>query len=787
VLQDLRPLTGIRVVSTANALPAAVVGQVLADAGAEVWLLEPPGGSRLRAYAPWRFWARGQRSVSVDLKDPAGAHLARELIGISDVFVDTWAPGVAGRLGLAAEDLTAENPRLIHARLSAFGDDSPWAGLAGWDSVVMALIGGNTSFANLAGRDGPAFVSTPYCSVSAAHLLLHGILGALVERSRSGVGQQVSTTLAQGMLAHDTWNWLLHVLAQRYDGAFTMAAPYDLHTLVPNTPFFFRLLVGLTKDGSWLQFSQTTDRLWAAFLTACDLDATDPQICEAPLSEDPQVRVAFWERLLAAVRRRTTADWHDIFDADPNVWAEQFRAGAQVLDHPQLVAERRVVNDVDGARTPGALCLSTLWTAQTSLGAPALGDGNDEAAQLIRQPVTDVDSAVAPADQAPPLAGITIVELGTFYAAPFGATLLAEQGARVIKVEPPEGDPIRNVVPFPELAGIKVLHGKQSVELDISTGEGRAVLHELVRTADVVLQGYRAGVAERLQCTADHLRAINPELLYVSAPGYGDGPPCGHRPAFAPTMGAASGMAVRNLGGPQVLARGADLDLPTVKQTAMRLASGAMAVANADGFAGLGVATVTLLGIVGKLRHGHGDHLRSSMLATMAHTLGDTVCEATEGRPIPTPDAELLGLSPTHRLYRAADGWIMLAVQGDTERQALSECLHTDVDADDAEQRMVTAFLSAGAAQWQARLLALGVTCVQVAETGVEVTAMLGDVGRTHGFVTAASHPTFGEYPRLSALTRFSRSASVLGDAPLCGQHTAQVLAELIPEQEPVP
>lgn len=783
---DLRPLTGIRVVSTANALPAAVVGQVLADAGAEVWLLEPPDGSRLRAYAPWRFWARGQRSVCVNLKEPAGTELARALICRSDVFVDTWAPGVANRLGLAAEDLMAENPRLVHARLSAFGDDSPWAGIAGWDSIVMALIGGNASFANLAGRAGPAFVSTPYCSVSAGHLLLHGILGALVERSRSGIGQQVSTTLAQGMLAHDTWNWLLHVLAQRYDGAFTMAPPYDLQTLVPNTPFFFRLLVGLTKDGSWLQFSQTTDRLWAAFLAACELDPTDPQISEAPLSEDPHVRVAFWEKLLAAVRRRTTSEWHDVFDADPNVWAEQFRTGAELLDHPQLVAEQRVVKDVDGARMPGALCQSALWTAPDPVAAPALGEGNDEALQLTRPPVTGTESAVAP-DRTPPLTGITIVELGTFYAAPFGATLLAEQGARVIKVEPSEGDPIRNVVPFPELAGIKVLHGKQSVELDISTAEGRAALHELVRSADVVLQGYRAGVAERLHCTATDLRSVNPELVYVSAPGYGDGPPCGHRPAFAPTMGAASGMAVRNLGGPQVLPRGADLDLPTVKHTAMRLASGAMAVANADGFAGLGVATVTLLGIVGRLRHGRGDHLRSSMLATMAHTLGDTVCEGSAGSPIPTPDAGLLGLSPTHRLYQTADGWIMLALRSDSDRRALSGCLRIDLDADDAEEFLATAFLSSNAAQWQERLLAIGVSCVQVAETGVEVTAMLGDLGRTHGFVTDASHPTFGDYPRLTALTRFSRSASVLGTAPLCGQHTAEVFAELIPDQEPVP
>ena len=84
-----------------------------------------------------------------------------------------------------------------------------------------------------------------------------------------------------------------------------------------------------------------------------------------------------------------------------------------------------------------------------------------------------------------------------------------------------------------------------------------------MRGADVVLQGYRAGVAERMRVSADDLHALNPELVYVSSPGYGSGPPCGRKPAFAPTMGAASGLAVRNIGGADCLPVGADLDLDT--------------------------------------------------------------------------------------------------------------------------------------------------------------------------------------------------------------------------------
>jgi crotonobetainyl-CoA:carnitine CoA-transferase CaiB-like acyl-CoA transferase len=779
------PLAGIRVVSSANALPTAVVGQLLADAGAEVWLLEPPDGSRLRPHAAWGFWARGQRSLRVALSDEADRRLVRDLVARSDVFVDGWGSGVAARLGLAADDLCYANARLVHARISAFGDDSPYAALEGWEPVVMAVLGGATSFSNLTSRPGPSFVSAPFCSVSAAHLAVQGILGALVERERSGRGQRVGATLAQGLLSFDTWNWLLHVLAERYSSSFTMAPAYDYERLVPNTPFFFRLLVGLSKDGQWMQFSQTTERLYTAFLRACGLDPEDPAVLAAGASEDDAVRVAFWEQLLAAVRSRTVDEWMAVFDADPDVWADQYRVGAAALEHPQLVADGRVIADGDGGRVPGALALASAWPALTVRPAPVLGADDADARRLVAEvPAVGTgggagSSLATGPDDAPTLDGITVIELGTFYAAPFGATLLAEQGARVIKIEAPEGDPIRNVLPFPELAGVKVLHGKESVVVDLGSPDGRAALAELVRRADVVLQGFRAGVVDRMGCSADELLAINPDLVYVSAPGYGDGPPCGHRPAFAPTMGAASGLAIRNVGGPQAVLSGPDLDLDDVKRTAMRLATGAMGGANADGFAALGVATTMLLGIVGHVRHGGGNVLRTSMLSTMALALADSNVVGAAGAPTPAPDGQLLGLGPWHRLYETADGWVTLAVTDAAARTALAATTGIDVDGDGVAAALEAVFRTAPATEWQDRLVPQGITCVAVAPEPFERTAMLGPIGVEHGYVTTGVHATLDEYPRLTALTTFSRSRSVLGAAPLCGDHTESVLAEL--------
>jgi crotonobetainyl-CoA:carnitine CoA-transferase CaiB-like acyl-CoA transferase len=768
------PLTGLRVVSTANALPAAIVGQVLADYGAEVVLLEPPAGSRLRNHAAWGYWSRGQHSVIVDLSDAGEQERARRLLGRSDVFVDGWGSGVAARLGLAPEILEARNPRLIQVRISAFGDDSPLAGLKGWESVVMARTGGSTSFANLSPRPGPSFVSTPYCSVSAAHLALQGALGALVERERSGRGQRVSTSLVQGLLAFDTWNWLIHVLALRHASAFELEPAFDPKNLVPNTPFFFRLLVGLAKDGKWLQFSQTTERLWRAFLRACGLDPDDPGVQQSAVSEDPAVRVRFWETLLRAVRSRTAAEWRAVFDADPDVWAEEFRNERTALEHPQLLADHRVAKGPDGRLTPGALAQGSIWPAFAPSPGPLLGAGTG---RLVDEPA-EARSTPAAAGSEPALAGVTILELGTFYAAPYGATLLAEQGARVIKIEPAEGDPIRNVVGIPDLGGIKVLHGKESIVADLATPEGQEVLAKLTRNADVVLQSYRAGVAERLRCTAADLLAINPDLVYVSSPGYGDGPPCGHRPAFAPTIGAASGLAVRNAGGWSAVPDGPDLDETTVKRTAAKLSSAAMGMGNADGFAALGVGTAILLGLLGRRRFGGGNVMRASMLSTMTHALGDWLM-AGPGARAAAPDEELMGVGPLHRLYETAQGWVMLVAQSERERTALAAA--TSVDLADAGfgAKLEAAFLAEPAARWQQRLLADGVTCVEVSPQGVEKTMMLGPLGTELGVVTTAWHPAMQEYPRPSALTTYSRSRSVLGPAPLLGEQTEAIQAEL--------
>jgi crotonobetainyl-CoA:carnitine CoA-transferase CaiB-like acyl-CoA transferase len=784
------PLDGLRVVDVTTTLTGAHISQTLADFGADVVQVEPPGGSPLRRQPAWPFWARGKRSVVLDLGAAGDRAAAQDLAAGADVFVETWRPGVAERLGLGDDELRKRNARLVYASVTGFGRDNPWSQIKAYEPVVLAKIGGLHAFSGLSDRPGPSYVAAPYCTFTASQLALHGILAALFERETSGVGQRVDTTLVQGILAHDTWNWLIMEIIAKFGAAFTAAPPAEQDRLIPHSPLFFRLMVAQSADGRFMQFSQTTDRLWEAFTRITGLDEllAQPEWKDAPGSDDPDVRIAFWERALVAVRAKTYDEWLDEFDAEPDVWAEVFRYGSELLHHPQMLHDERtvVIDDpaVGAVLQPGPIVQMTATPAILAKPAPALGEHNDV---VLGSRAHDRDAAAGGPTNAPtqpPLAGITVIELGTFFAAPFGTTLLADLGARVIKVEQLDGDPIRHIMPFPEVGGIKVLQGKESVAVDMAAEEGREIVLELVGRADVVLQSFRAGVAERHGYTAADLLAVNPDLVYVNAPGYGIDGPCGHRPAFAPTIGAGSGLAYRNIGGIDNLPQDPALSLEEVKRAGMRLAGATMTLGQADGFSAVGVATSLLLGLLARRRGAPGQVLSTSMLSTLAHTLSEDMVEYDGRPPLRSPDRDMFGLSARYRLYETADGWVFLAAPTDDDWEALAGAFDLDLALRDDEEALTTEltkrFLAASAAAWEARLTAIDIACVEVVDGPVEKVVMsAGGMGETLGIVTPMTHALIDDYLRLTPTVRLSRSAGVAGPAPLCGANTDAVLTEL--------
>jgi crotonobetainyl-CoA:carnitine CoA-transferase CaiB-like acyl-CoA transferase len=787
VVPPTAALAGISVVDLSDTLAGAQATQLLADFGADVVLVEPPGGATLRRQPAWPAWGRGKRSAILDLKTPDDIAVARRLAADADVVVETWRPGVAERLGLGYAELEATNTRLIYASVTAFGRDGPYAQLPGYEGAVMAKVGAFDAFRGMTTRPGPAFVSAPYCSFSASQLLLHGVLGALFEREAGGRGQRVDVTLLHSLGVYDCWNWLLRLLAARYPEAFLAAPPVSHDEGVPNSSMLFRLLVGLSADGRWMQFSQITDKLWEAFLHAAGLDEllVDPAWGGVIEEWETARRGEFWDRLLAGVRARTYAEWYALFEAEPDVWAEVFRHGTELLHHPQLEHDRQtlVVHDRDlgPVHQPAPMVRMSATPARVRSDAPRPGEHTDEVRDYGRRTTTVAPGAPR---RDPPLAGVTVLELATFYAAPYGATLLCDLGARVIKVEPLDGDPVRHILPFPEVGGIKVLQGKESVAVDVTTDAGREIVVELARRSDAVLQSFRAGVAERLGLDARSLLAHNPDLIYLNAPGYGTGGPCGRRPAFAPTIGAGSGLAMRNIG--SSVPSGPDLDLAAVRRHSMRLSGAAMGFANADGCSALGVATALLLGLVARRRGAPGQELTTTMLSTLAHTLSEDMVEYPHRAAAPAPDADLYGINARYRLYEAADGWVFLAAPGRRDGDALAQALEPwaalPPDVSDATLSSILegVFRRRTALEWEADLVDAGVACVAVGSGAVEDHLMGDDgIGRRSGIVVDVEHPVIGKHTRLAPPVTFSRSSTIAGAACLVGHHTDAVLQEI--------
>jgi crotonobetainyl-CoA:carnitine CoA-transferase CaiB-like acyl-CoA transferase len=795
------PLAGLRVLDLSNSPAGAQASQTLADFGAEVLWVEPPGGSALRNLPSFPLIARGKQSIVLNLHDPDDASLARQLALGADVLVETFRPGVAERLGLGYEDLIRENPRLVYGSVTAFGRTGPYANAKGYEALVMARLGALWASQSMVEREGPAHVSMPYCTYGASQQLLAGICAALHEREASGSGQRVETTLVNGLAALGTWNWYLKVITSKFPDAFTPSATRSAAGL-PLSPMSFMLLIALSGDGRWMQFSQVQLHLYMEMLKVFGLDwmPESEEWKAAVWAGDTPKTGEYWDKLFEAVQSKSLAEWNEVFENDHDVWAETMRRGSELLDHPQMQHLGAVV-EIDDAerglvRQPGPVVAMSETPAVLSRGAPEL---DADGARLRATPwgaleTAGVAEASASAGDGRALGDVTLLELGTFFAAPFGGTVLRELGARVIKVEPMDGEPMRNLLPFPEVGGAKCLQGKESICVDLSTDEGRAIVHELARRSDLALQSFRAGVAERQGVDAATLRAVNPDLVYLNSPGYGIDGPCGDRPAYAPTIGAGSGLVMRNIG--SAIEERPGLSLKEIRAEAIRLAgAGTTEYAQADGISALTAASVMTLGLLVRDRSGTAQEMLTTMLTSTAHALADDMVEYKERPQTATADARLLGYSARYRLYKAADEWVYLAAPTADDWASLSGALADAADlagdprfatedsrvANDGAlaQVLEDVFATKTAQQWEDALLAADVGCVVAHREPPEAVLQSDEFARAADLLVEVDHPTFGAHVRLKPYVSFSRSTTVAEPGSLAGQHTEAILSEL--------
>jgi crotonobetainyl-CoA:carnitine CoA-transferase CaiB-like acyl-CoA transferase len=783
VAERAGPLSQLTVVDLSTNPASALTTLLFADFGADVITVERPGGSRLRTEAAWPFFLRGKRSIVLDLKDAGDRDMARRLAAGADVVVESWGPGVADRLGLGDDALRPSNPGLVYTAISGFGHTGPYAHLKAYEAVIMAKTG--SMYGNTARHRAGPVMTTPWGATASASLLaMHGTLLALHERSRSGFGQRVDATMAQGMMAQDPWYYFLLMMAQRYPDALS-ATPGPTMTGRPTPPpswLSFGLLNGVSQDGRWLQFAHATQIQFDAFLRVLGLDETWREKAD---DEDPEVRDELWTAMLSRIRSRSLEQWQAIFDAERHVFAEQYRSGTELFGHPQIVHDAHAVEyeqpGIGPVRAMGPLV--KLFATPGNATRPAPPPDDDGAELRAKPPAPKAPPKSEHPAPAPALDGLVVVDLGTFYAGPFGSAMFADHGARVIKIEQLNGDPIRFQMPLPESSAVRVTQGKESIALDINSEEGKRIAIELIARADIVLHCYREGVAQRMGLDADSMRSLYPDLIYHHGVGYGIDGPYARRSAFAPTIAAGSGFAARcgGTGGERV---SDDASIDDIKGLGTTLA-GAQS-GHPDGMAALAVAVAMSLGLVARDLGAGGQEGLTSMISTMGHVLGDVMIEY-EGRPDPRwPDRDQLGFHPLYRLYESEDGWLVLCAPSEEAVgrlfAALPELEGCSPDDPDLADRLVALFGTRPGIDWEKLLSEAGVGCASVTpQLGGLGAGMLlpGQIGEQLGFMTTVEHPIFGQHLRSTALVRLSRGIETLGAGCTIGQHTDAILHEL--------
>ncbi|MYC30894.1 MAG: hypothetical protein F4X65_12510 [Chloroflexi bacterium] len=198
------PCTGLTVLDFSQGMPGAICTLVLADFGAEVIKVEPPGGDPFRFQPAWISWNRGKRGVVLDLETAEGREQAIQLAGTADVLVESFRPGDMAHWGLAYDDLARLYPRLVYCSVTGFGQEGPLRRVRGYEGVVAAKAGRMLNLQGQPNRDGPVYSAVPTGSWHASQAALRGILAALRVRDLCDRGQWVQTSIVQALASpHD--------------------------------------------------------------------------------------------------------------------------------------------------------------------------------------------------------------------------------------------------------------------------------------------------------------------------------------------------------------------------------------------------------------------------------------------------------------------------------------------------------------------------------------------------------------------------------------------------------
>jgi crotonobetainyl-CoA:carnitine CoA-transferase CaiB-like acyl-CoA transferase len=781
-------LDGVRVLDLSSGIAGPVAGMLLADHGADVVKIEPPGGDPRRGTPGYDTWLRGRRSAELDLHDPSDRATFLALARDADVVLESFSPGVTARLGIDAQTLLAANPRLVYCSITAYGAHTSFRDRPGYDALVAARVGTLTEQRGHLGgamthmngeepylpdleisegmepgspRSGPIFTYTPWLSLATAFNASLGINAALLARETTRRGQHVETSLLQAAFTVTASKWLRAEDSDSrgfrswvYDrratkGMFQCADGRWIQNWVPNPAFALS-----SADGDTLALRRDVDRV-----------RDDPERIGADL-ENIVVLAHYFPLMAEAYRKFPSDEWVRV-GAQAGVPLQPVRTPEEALVDPALIDDGAVVDvphpEYGSLRQAGILYGLSATPGAVQRGVPRVGEHTEEIRAEAAGVSAGADAGVAAAAGSSsgalraPLHGVTVLDLGFAVAGPFGTQLLADLGADVIKVNAWR-DPYWHANHIAYGAN----RGKRSIGIDLKTPEGLAVLHRLVESADVVHSNMRRDALHRLKVDEASLREVNPDIIYVHTRGFDRGPRS-DSPGNDQTGCSLAGVTFED-GGCR------DGGKPFWSLTSL-----------GDTGNGFLSAIGVLQALYHRQRTGVAQAVDTSIL-NAGMLCASMTSLRPDGTPLPRPqlDRMQLGLSARYRLYETSDGWVCVAVFADEERAAFAAALGLDaLPDDDALASLLEGWFAARpAADAFATLDAHGVPC-EICDGDFGVRVHDDPEMQALGLVVKQEHPKLGRFEHFGVTIDFSDTPQhIQGPPPTVGQHTREIMRE---------
>ena len=377
---------GLRVVDLSSFLPGPAVSQIMADHGAEVIRVEPLTGEPARGYGPFEdghsIWFRnlhrGKKSIALDLKAPEGAEIFRAMARRADVVIEGLRPGAMRRLGLDADTLRRDAPRLVYCSLSAYGQSGPLGARGTHDMGAQAMTG---LLALNDGADGvPVVPGMPSADMACALMGLIGILAALLRRQETGRGVYVDASMYDSLIA-----FTAHLSGPVIAGGEPPTTA--THRSIGGAAFYN---IYRTRDDRFIALTGRETKFATNLLTALGREDLIP-LCASDPGPDQQKVMAF---LNTAFRERTLDEWL-AFLKPLDVAHAPLLDMAEAFAHPHMAAREMLVKDSKGRKFIGTPLKFAEEPADLPFDVPALGQHSAEILADLGYADADIRSLAA--------------------------------------------------------------------------------------------------------------------------------------------------------------------------------------------------------------------------------------------------------------------------------------------------------------------------------------------------------------------------------------------------------